>query len=400
MNVKKVLITAGRSPIALEFTRQLSGLGHQVIIVDTSNRYITKYSNYIYKSYTLPSPRFHCDQFIHGLKTLLKKEHVDLYIPVFEEAFYVAKNINVFEGKVKIFCDNFDKLITLHNKWLFNRILKKYNLFYPKSKILHNTQEIKNVPNDKYLLKKIYNHAAQDIIYINSSLDRKKMIYCEKNPWLMQELIHGKKFCTYSVCHSGILNACSIYPVQYSIDNSSCVYYESIEHDGILKWIKEFVHKINYTGQIGFDFIETNENKLYAIECNPRPTAGIHLFDVKDGIDQAIFNQNSKLITPKSGIKKMIGLGMLLYGWRTSKKMVPNKSFLKTVLISSDIVYKKNDIKPFIAQFILCTFYLLKAKKEKMKLTAFFYYDLVWTCYEKKDQKNFLKSSNLTVLIE
>ena len=378
---KKILITAGRSPITLELARQLNAQGHQIIVADNGKYYISRFSNYIQKGYTLPNPRFHSKQFLQSLKNLINKEKIDYYIPIFEEGFYVAANINMFDSTCKIFLDDFGKLINLHNKWSFNQLLKQHGFLYPKTKLLTNLAELENLIDSGYILKKAYTHAAQDIVYLDTKKDIKKITINEKNPWIIQEYIEGKKYCSYSICHAGKVNAFSLYPVQYSIDKSSCIYYESIEDEAIFNWVTELIQKINYTGQIGFDFIKTAEGKLYAIECNPRATAGAHLFNPKECVDQAFFNQNTQLIQSKPGTKKMIGIAMLLYGWRTTKALVSSKSFLKTFSSSSDVIYKKHDIKPYFVQFIICTSYWFKAKQKKIRLTAAFYYDLVWTSF-------------------
>jgi hypothetical protein len=47
-----------------------------------------------------------------------------------------------------------------------------------------------------------------------------------------QEWVYGSRYCSYSVVRDGRLRALAIYPVKDTLDDSSCVYFESTEHPG------------------------------------------------------------------------------------------------------------------------------------------------------------------------
>ena len=98
------------------------------------------------------------------------------------------------------------------------------------------------------------------------------------------------------------------------------------------------------TGQYSFDFIETKQGELYAIECNPRTTSGIHLIAQDPNLAKAIIEENAVCISPAIGTKKQLAFGMLLYGWR-KKKLI---SFLKEYFTYQDVLYCRKDLKPFL----------------------------------------------------
>ncbi|MBR7551800.1 carboxylate--amine ligase, partial [Mycobacterium tuberculosis] len=83
----------------------------------------------------------------------------------------------------------------------------------------------------------------------------------------------------------------------------------------IFDWVSEFVAAERFSGQAGFDFIEGADGSLYCIECNPRSTSGIMMFRPHNDVPSAFFGDNDHLIVPDSDVDRMIGLGMLLYGW-------------------------------------------------------------------------------------
>ena len=127
------------------------------------------------------------------------------------------------------------------------------------------------------------------------------------NPWIAQEWLEGSKYCTYSICHEGSMRAHATYPVRFAIDGNSCLTFEAIEHAGIHEWVEKFAKATNFTGQIAFDFIELPGNKLYAIECNPRATSGVHLFKHENQIDKAFFNIGTVVLSlPKPDTKSKL----------------------------------------------------------------------------------------------
>ena len=90
------------------------------------------------------------------------------------------------------------------------------------------------------------------------------------NPWVAQEYISGQQYHTYSICHNGYITAHATYPSTFTAKRNTAIVFQHVDHPAIFKWVKTFVEKNQYTGQIGFDFIETQDGQLSALECNPR----------------------------------------------------------------------------------------------------------------------------------
>lgn len=58
---------------------------------------------------------------------------------------------------------------------------------------------------------------------------------------------------------------------------------------------------MRFTGQIAFDFIEESDGTIRAIECNPRATSGITLFDVTGDLPIAFFGVEQPVRFPQTG---------------------------------------------------------------------------------------------------
>ena len=267
----------------------------------------------------------------------------------------------------------------LHNKWLFNQQLVSYGFEAPKSFLITTKKDLEKIPfPNSYVLKPCYSRAAYRVMKVDSLKSLANMQFDPSDPWIAQEWIEGKKFCTYGIAINGELKAHSVYPVQYAIKESSCLNFEAIKDPRILHWIQEFVKKEKFTGNIAFDFIENSKGKLFAIECNPRGTSGIHLFKKEDRLHTAFFNQNNTLIQPKIGSTKQIAFGMLMYGWKTKHLGTSFFSFCKKLLKTPDCVFSWKDVKPFLFQPLLFCIYIYRSLKINAPIPIMFTYDTDW----------------------
>ena len=157
-----------------------------------------------------------------------------------------------------------------------------------------------------------------------------------------------------------------------------------MDHPRIAGWVSDFVRRVNFTGQIGFDFIEDRNGggDLFCIECNPRATSGIMMFTPEDGVDRAFlgtWDPADVPITPGSGVDKMIGLGMLLYGWRpSSRKDRTLRDFVRDFRGASDVVSSPGDQKPALMLPFAYAGILRSCLKYRVGLAEGFMHDHEW----------------------
>ena len=374
----RILLTGARLPFSLALVRHLHAHGHQVFVADSIKNHLCRFSNAIKKSYLVPPPRFHTREFIQSLRGIVEREKIDLLLPISEEIFYIAKEKESLPGSCRVFADSYEKLVQLHNKATFIQKLKSHGLDTPKTVQILTQEDFQKIPlSPPYVIKPCYSRNSHNLVKVEKENQIPKIEIKPHNPWVAQEWIDGKRFCTYGICSKGSVLANTIYPVQYAIGRTSCLNFEAVEHEGILNWIKNFVRLEEFTGQIAFDFIETSD-KLYAIECNPRTTSGIYLFGLEDTIDQAFLENTNSLITPKPGTKRQLAVGMLLYGWQTRPGDKTLISFLYKVFTDPDVVFSVDDIIPFLIQPYLLLNYVLMSVKARKTIPQAILSDLEW----------------------
>lgn len=411
-----ILLTGGRAPVTLELARLLDSAGHHIFVAESLEHHLCQYSRSVVRSFRVPPPRQNSAEYISALAEIIKRENINFLIPTCEEIFYIAKGLDQLKPLCHVFCESLDKLHSLHNKWQFIQLVDQLSLPTPKTQLLTSQQDLQNALNPffrqgeleelkaptslsplfqgglgestfsqprKIVLKPVYSRFASQVVIISSAdaassqpsltktgqnQDIKRVSINElsslnineQNPWLAQEFIPGRQYCTYSIAHQGQLKAHATYATTFTAGSGSCIYFESANHPAIFGWVQTLVRSLEFTGQIAFDFIETSAGKLYPLECNPRATSGIHLFHSADHLEQAFFNQTDNIILPQSQHKSMVALAMLLYGLPSAVLSQKIYQWTADFLTARDVVWSFTDLLPFIHQnMILQEFYQL-----------------------------------------
>lgn len=373
----KILLTGGRNFYGLEIARQLHFNGHKVFSAETSRYNLCAFSSSVTRSFVVPPPRNQPKEFCSALVKICQTEKIDLLLPMSEEVLFIAEACKAFPCPV--FCSNFDLLHTIHHKGAFQDLLKKIGLSPLSSHVIESQEDLDSLDiSVDHILKPCYSRGSKGLYKIEHGRPFPKIPCSKQNPYLAQRWVHGDKYCIYSVAHKGKMTAFSCYPVEMAIAGSSCLTFRPIVHKEIESWTKTFIEKTGYTGQISFDFVQEKDGSLFAIECNPRATSGLHLFTEEGEVLEAIFNPNSPIVYPKKKRCSQIFIGMLLYGWLSPFALSHPLKFLKAITSYGDVVFNKRDLKPFLCQPILFGSYVLNALRLRLPLTEAFTYDLDW----------------------
>lgn len=376
------MLTGGRAPVTLHLARLFAKAGHTVFVAESIKYHICLYSNAVKKNFIVPSPRFNKDEYIRALIDIIQKEKIDLLIPTCEEVFYISEKIDELSDYCKVFADKSDKLTNLHNKYQFINSIEDCKIKALETWLINSQEELNRqltfTDFQKAVIKPVYSRFSAKIKIISES-DKKisNVDISEKNPWILQEFIEGSQFCTYSIVQNGNIKAHTAYPTTFTAGIGSSIAFKNKDYPEVFTWISEYVKKINYTGQIAFDFIETPDKGIYTIECNPRATSGIHLFD-EINLTEAFLENPKEIIIPKKSKKAVISLAMLTYGLASVNSFSKLINWIKTIFSSKDIVFKMSDSLPFIHQFFILAGLGFIALKNKLKIIEVSTMDIEW----------------------
>jgi hypothetical protein len=381
---KTVLITFGRSFLSLHLARLMGAAGHEVLISDSVPLPITRFSSSVKKTFRTPRPRYEPVEWTRAVAHIAREESVDLVVPVHEGTEILANTIKqypyLFPDGSKCFFSDFEVEACLENKYEFQAALKTLGIPTLDFALVRSQEDLEALEFDRpFALKRVYSRGSQEVHKVTPGELPRGLTFEAGNPWIAQEWANGTSYCSYSVCRDGQVKAHAVYPVRYAIDGTSCLTFESAEHEGIDAWVRDCVKAFNFTGQMGLDFVEVPGEGLFAVECNPRSTSGILLFDPETRVDRAFFGVNDEVIVPKAGARKMLGPGMLMYGWRKSARQGNSFGrFLRDYVRTDGVIFTTRDPAPSLALPLAMGNIVAEAARYRVNIPEAFMHDHEW----------------------
>lgn len=377
-----ILLSNGRFPLTIDLARQLKLLGHFVYVVDPMEYHICKFSISVVKSYYVPAPHVDEQGYIKAVKDAVKASKIDLIIPLHEEILYLSgcKEPSILNC---LFAPDFDVLIRLHNKWEFTKWLEAAGLDHPQSWLCKSRNDVMGLALDREMaLKPVFGRARCGVHHYKPAEGvPEDLAVDDENHYIAQEWVHGLNYCSYMVVRNGDIQAFCVYPVTETIDGSSCVYFEAIEHPRIFEYCQTIARALpGQSGQIAFDFIEEQspKDRLVAIECNPRATSGVHLFSGTTLLAKALTDPRHE--TPslaQTGHHRQVAPGMMMWDNR-DVNVTRYVEHMKRLTSSRDVVFAFNDILPTLMQPFLLTSYYKICQERNLNLPEMFQWDLTW----------------------
>lgn len=342
----------------------------------------------VIKNLVFPSPTHKFEAFRKRIKEIVLQYQIELIIPTCEEVYYFSMLQEELLPQTEVFTSDLATLKLLHSKYHFIELLKKWELPFPKTFIAANIAEL-NQHRQKlkqYVLKPEYSRFADKVVIDDNGKLLQEKVSIEVNAskkWVVQSFIEGSHFCSYSIAKQGKLLAHTVYPISYRVQQGAALYFKHLDVQEIEEIVARIAVELNYTGHLAFDFIRSNEDgKYYAIECNPRLTSGIHLFDDAEAITD-LFLQNELPSTSiplygNSNRKWMIFFGMLLYAVPNIKSIREIKNLFFDLKTAKDVVFSWKDLKPFTKQFEALYYFHRLSKQQGISILEASTYDIEW----------------------
>lgn len=356
---KRILLSGGKMTKALQLARSFYEAGHTVILAETHQYWLSGHrtSQAVSKFYTICEPQNNPQAYSQALLNIVKKENIDVFIPVCSpvSSYYdsLAKPLLTEAGCEVI---HFDSNITamLDNKYEFCRQAQNLGLSAPKVFRFTSPQQVINfdfqADGSRYIIKSINYDSVRRLDLTKlpfSGMEDyiKKLPISENKPWVMQEFIRGKEFCTHSTVRNGKiqLHCCSeSSPFQ--------VNYKQVEDSEIFAWVQHFVKELKLTGQISFDFIQTEDQKVYPVECNPRTHSAITLFHDHEKLPSAYLEDNDKdsPILPLPHSKPTYWLYHELWRLTEIRSFNDLKKWWQKIAQGTDGIFRLDDPLPFL----------------------------------------------------
>ncbi len=349
----RILLTAGRLPFALELVRSLSAAGAKVFVADVYPLYVCQASKGVTRSFRVPSPQKDFAAFRQAILTIVTREKIDTIIPVSEEVLYLALFRDELAQRAKVFFPPLSLLTTLHHKERFVSYCEALGLSVPRTVSYRGQSELPAFAGRPYIIKRNYSRSGGAVHFPEPGRHPSAFGLPVDGSWLMQEKAAGEALCSVSVLRGGRVELTRLYRPATALGTVSVMFCRA-DHEAVRSWIERFAAFSGYEGIVSFDFF-VKDQEVFAIECNPRPTSGLHLCE-PTLLSAALLGQAPPRREPPPRERALIALGLLTALPRLirEKKL---KALLPDLLRARDVITSWRDPAPFFYQ-ILCYLYI------------------------------------------
>lgn len=370
--MKTVLLTGGRAPATLDLARLFHAAGRRVVMAESLRWHLSRASRAVAKNFTVPWPVRDSDGYLDALAAIIKAESVDLVVPTCEEIYYIVRGRDRLPENCAVFAPPWETLRRLHSKWDFVQAAHGHGLLVPPTTLLESRDAVLELLKSgrDVVLKPVYSRfACHTVLRPRTEAAVARVHPTPGRPWVAQDFVPGRLFCTFGLAHKGRVTAHGAYPMIYTTGLGPAIAYTPMEHPAAAAWVEKLVAGEAYTGQIGVDFIERTDGALFAIECNPRATSGVHLFAATPGLADLYFEAEpppGPPLTPRPTRPTMHGLPMIVWALRNVRSRRAAAAWLRMFVAGRDLMLAPTDLLPLLCLSLTMTPLLYRCWKHRV----------------------------------
>lgn len=377
--MSNILLTGGRTSAALTLARAFHKAGHWVAMAESLRGHLSQPSNAIDRNFTVPSPRHETGAFTRTLIQLIVENKIDVLIPTFEEAFYVAMAHD--QLPCPVFTESFKNMNIVRNKWFFVVTAIEFELFAPETMLIINQDDLLQAFAQwrELDLKPVYPRFSTPTLRLPTLRQALSTLKHESSAhWIAQEHLPGQKYGTYSICHDGHITAHTTYVSHSANPPEGTQGLKHVDHPGIFNWVKTYIEKQQWTGQIAFRFVETNYGRLSAMECIPHATDGLHLLASNPEFVDAFFDPQMSCINPLDlhSAKPASPVSKNILARSVRQEKLGRR--LSTFFTGEDAIWDSGDPLPLLLYFRSILAYMKLARMNKIPRPQALTFDIEW----------------------
>jgi predicted ATP-grasp superfamily ATP-dependent carboligase len=288
-----LLVTSSRMPFALDEIRKFGRRGHRVFAADTFSTSPGGHSRFVRARMEVAPPTYAPAAFLADVKQIVLARRIDLIIPCFEEVFYLARHGDELSQIVRLFASGLPVLARLHDKAAFNALAREAGVPVPETTLVDSAEDLRAALREypRYVARPAWSRGGIEVLANAGPLAGMMALDdchpSHERPWIVQRYVDGSDLCTFSVAQHGrvVLHCTYAHPLE--IEHRGGIVFESVDEPEALRRVQQLVEATGYHGQLGVDFRRDGQG-LFAVECNPRPTAGVHLADDAEVVDAVL----------------------------------------------------------------------------------------------------------------
>jgi predicted ATP-grasp superfamily ATP-dependent carboligase len=297
----RVIVTYGRSLIALMIAQSLGSRGIDVIGCDDVSLTVLSFSKFVSKNCVYAPPSEDEDQFIEDLLEIVRENKPDdgrpyVLMPAFHDAKIIAKHKDRFVDLIILACPEFDAIDQVDHKDAFARTTEKLGVGSPKTWLPKDEDDLESALEEiefPVFIKPPHDVGGRGISKIENSDDlRTEFKELQKRykgeQILIQSTAEGVDYCFCGLFDRGELVASMVYHnlQKFPQEAGPGVVRETVESARFDKMAQELMGPLKWHGVAGIDFMwDEDENSApVMIEVNPRFWAGLD-HSIKSNVD-------------------------------------------------------------------------------------------------------------------
>ena len=297
----RVIVTYGRSLIALMIAQSLGSRGVEIIGCDDIDMTVLSFSKFSKKHAVYASPEKDEDRFINDLVTIVKKYKPEddrpyVLIPAFNDALVISRHKDRFQGLITVACPDHESIERVDSKDRFAETADKHDVESPDTWLPGNEDELDEILNEirfPVFIKPPNDVGGRGISKQENAKDLKKSFHDLQKRYpgeqiLIQSMAKGTDYCFCGLFEHGELKASMVYHnmQKFPKEAGPGVVRETVESERFDVIARKLMAPLKWHGVAEIDFLwdENENNAPTMIEVNPRFWAGLD-HSIKSEID-------------------------------------------------------------------------------------------------------------------
>jgi carbamoyl-phosphate synthase large subunit len=211
--------------------------------------------------------------YINEMIRIVKEKSVKIFIPIHDhEIEILSKETERFKNlDCKIIVSSFSTIKSVNNKYSFGKRLQDSNILTPATYRIEDWGKTGFQDSGFWILKPLRGVSSRGIFKgsieeIRTLIEKNETF---KSTYVIQKFIAGKEY-TVDVFVKNKEAYCIIPRIRDEIREGICYKSYTVANEKFAEPVNNIIRLYDFYGPINIQFIESVDNKLYCIECNPR----------------------------------------------------------------------------------------------------------------------------------
>ena len=376
---ERVLITGARAVAALDLARSLRAAGYEPHLADCSPARVARASCTAGPVHRYASPVDRPAAFARDVRELIARLDPVRIIPACEEVFHLAALAGDDGLSGRLFAASPDRLATLHAKDRFADLCRRLALPVPETSMAADRAALAGFTDEAadHVFKPVWSRFGARTLVAPSAVDLAALVPSPDAPWVVQRRILGEEVSFYAVCHEGRITAFCAYGSDWRLRGGASYVFRPLPADQTarLRAMAEALADFAVTGQIACDAIIDPAGQPWLIECNPRATSGVHLFDRSAAFGRALMGRGQA--EPGTGTHHL-SPALWLHGLPTALRDRRLAAWRSQRRQGSDVIGAPGDRRPVQGALADAAAFGLRAFWRGIPLTEAMTIDIEW----------------------